>query len=127
MGDGKILVVDDEVEIRDLILAILEDEGYEVAAATSGEGALRLLPSVRPDLILMDIMMPQMDGREALRRIRAEPEFARLPVVLMSAAFSRDQAGTTAEAFLPKPFDIDRLLETIATLLDERRGSPASA
>ena len=117
----KILVVDDEPAIRDLIVAVLEDEGYAVVAATNGRRALDLLPAERPDLVIMDIMMPEMDGREAYRRLRELPELAHVPVVMMSAASSPDQLSPRVAAFLAKPFDLDDLLETIVDVLEGQR------
>ena len=114
----KVMVVDDEPSIRDLIVAVLEDEGYDVVAATNGRRALELMPSERPDLVIMDIMMPEMDGREAYRRLRDLPDLAQTPVVLMSAATAPGRLGPRAAAFLPKPFDLDHLLTTVARVLD---------
>ena len=113
----KIMVVDDEPAIRDLIVAVLEDEGYAVVAATNGRRALDLMLAERPDLVIMDIMMPEMDGREAYRRLRDLPEFARTPVVMMSAATSPDRLTPRVDAFLSKPFDLDHLLHTVARVL----------
>ena len=121
MSAAKILVVDDEPAIRELIVAVLEDEGYQAIGAGSGSRALELLPEERPDLVLMDIMMPEMDGREALRRMREQPELAAIPVVMMSAAFAPDRVGQRVAAFLPKPFDLDYLLETVAHILAQHR------
>ena len=116
----KIMVVDDEPAIRDLIVAVLEDEGYEVVVAISGRRAIELLPQERPDLVLMDIMMPEMDGREAFRRIRELPDLAHTPVVMMSAATAPDRLAPRVSAFLAKPFDLDHLLETIARVLEDQ-------
>jgi len=113
-GRRTVLVVDDEPAIRDLIVAVLEDEGYRAIGAGSGSRALELLPIERPDLVLMDIMMPEMDGRELLRRMRQRPDLDRIPVVMMSAAYSPDRIDHAIAGFLPKPFDLDRLLDTIA-------------
>ena len=121
MTSAKILVVDDEPAIRELIVAVLEDEGYQAIAAGSGSRALELLPRERPDLVVMDIMMPEMDGREALRRMREHPELALIPVVIMSAAFAPDRVGQRVAAFLTKPFDLDHLLETVAGILEPQR------
>ncbi len=114
-----VLVVDDEPAIRDLIVAVLEEEGYRALGAGSGRRALELLPVEQPDLVLMDIMMPEMDGREALGRMRAAPGLDRIPVVLMSAAFDADRIDHRISAFLPKPFDLDQLLDTIADALED--------
>lgn len=113
----KILVVDDEPAIRDLILAVLEDEGYTVVGANSAIHALEVIAHQRPDLILMDIMMPEMDGREAFRRIRQRPELAGIPVVMMSAAYAADRVPQHVAGFLSKPFELDHLLETVSRLL----------
>jgi len=118
---AKILVVDDEPAIRELIVAVLEDEGYIAIGAGSGLRALELLPDERPDLVLMDIMMPEMDGREALRRMRNRPDLATIPVVMMSAAFAPNRIGQRVSGFLPKPFDLDHLLTTVAQILATRR------
>ena len=121
MTVAKILVVDDEPAIRELIVAVLEDEGYHAIGAGSGTRALELIPNERPDLVLMDIMMPEMDGREALRRMREQPDLARIPVVMMSAAFAADRVGYRISAFLPKPFDLDHLLSTVARILEQHQ------
>jgi CheY-like chemotaxis protein len=113
-----ILVADDEPEVRSLILALLEDEGYRVVVAANGRAAIEVVERRRPDLILMDIMMPTMDGKEAARRLRERPESASIPIVLMSAApCESPQPGI--QAFVPKPFDLDSLLDTIDRLLDD--------
>ncbi len=122
----KIMVVDDEPAIRELIVAVLEDEGYEAIGAGSGTRALELMPHERPDLVLMDIMMPEMDGREALRRMRQQPDLACIPVVMMSAAFAPDRVGHRISAFLSKPFDLDHLLATIEQVLHQRQDSHPS-
>ncbi len=113
----KILVVDDEPAIRDLILAVLEDEGYIAVGASSAIDALEVIADERPDLVLMDIMMPEMDGREAFQRMRERPELAAIPVVMMSAAYAADRVPNNVAGFLSKPFELDHLLATISGLL----------
>ncbi len=117
----KILVVDDEPTIRDVVVALLEDEGYAVVAAPTGLRALELLPLERPDLVIMDVMMPGLDGREVFRRMRESRNGHAPPVVMMSAAVGRDLLDPTVAAYLPKPFDLTDLLETIERVL-ERQG-----
>ncbi|MDP9354085.1 MAG: response regulator, partial [Chloroflexota bacterium] len=102
----KILVVDDEPTIRDVVVALLEDEGYAVVAAHTGLRALELLPLERPDLVIMDVMMPGLDGREVFRRMRESRNGHAPPVVMMSAAVDRDLIDPSVAAFLPKPFDL---------------------
>lgn len=115
-----ILVVDDEVEIGEAIALILEDEGYRVFTAANGREGLARLRDVQPDLVFLDVMMPQLTGTEVLREIRADPVFAKLPVALMSAARA---PGTSEElgydAFVPKPFALESLLETAVELLEK--------
>jgi CheY-like chemotaxis protein len=111
-----ILVADDEPAILDLLVEVLRDEGYAVLAAADGPEVLELLGRGRPDLLLMDVMMPGLDGRAVVRRVRERPELDGVPVVLMSAAAHVDPAEL-AVAFLPKPFDLDRLLGAISTAL----------
>jgi CheY-like chemotaxis protein len=115
----SVLVVDDEAAIRELVQLVLEDEGYRVRGAATGVEALAAVERERPDLVLSDIWMPQMDGLTLADRL------ARLgiPVILMSAvATAADMPGVP---LLHKPFDLDRLLSLAASLLRrarERRG-----
>lgn len=113
----KILVVDDEAAIRNLLDDLLGDEGYEVCTASNGRAALELVQRERPDLILMDVMMPELDGQETLRRLRAVPELAVVPVILMSAAASITPDSADDIAFISKPFNLDHVLAVIAHML----------
>jgi CheY-like chemotaxis protein len=117
----RLLVVDDVPQNRAMLLDLLQDAGFIVAAATNGLECLVLLDSFKPDLILMDVMMPVMDGNETTRRIRRLPGWSDVPVVAVTASAgpedehrSRD-AG--ASAFLAKPIDHDALLRTVGDLL----------
>ena len=117
----KVLIVDDVPQNRAMLMEALQTLGFEVFDAENGQECLDLLDSVRPDLIMMDVMMPVMNGLEATRRIRNLPEFARIPIVVASASASpedesrSDAAG--ANAFLPKPLEQDLLLKTIGEQL----------
>lgn len=112
----RVLVVDDDPAIAEVVAAILQDEGYACATAENGAEALRALSEQRFDLVISDVMMPSVDGRELLQRIRGSPTPKRVPVVLMSAAIERDGAGAAPDAFLRKPFGEDQLLGTVAEL-----------
>jgi CheY-like chemotaxis protein len=114
----KVLVVDDEPALLDVLAQVLADEGYAVATARDGEHALRQAEQERPDLVLMDVMMPRLDGRDALRRLRAHPSLGAVPVILTSAGVPAAQVEPGV-AFLRKPFDLDRLLALVARLLHE--------
>ena len=115
-----ILVVDDELPIVEVIASVLTYEGYHVLTATNGKEALFCLGTSRVDLVLSDIMMPVMDGRELCRRLEADPAYSWMPVVLMSATHSSAQLeGCKHTAFVGKPFDILRLLSVVAWALAE--------
>jgi PAS domain S-box-containing protein len=117
----KILVVDDVAQSRMMLMDFLTTLEFSVAAATNGQDAIDEAQRTRPDLILMDIMMPVMDGLEATRRIRCIPGLARTPVLIASAsATAGDEARSLAagaNAFLPKPIDEDSLLKALAEIL----------
>jgi DNA-binding response OmpR family regulator len=110
----KILVVDDDPAIRSLVSDALEIEGYEVRVAEDGFSGLRAIEAHRPDCVLLDVMMPGLDGHQVLQRIRAAEAGSTLPVVMLTA-YSDDsnawQAWTEGvDYFLAKPFDAEELL-----------------
>jgi two-component system response regulator VicR len=113
----RVLVVDDEPVIRHVIEDILRDEGYEVLVASGGTRMLEVLQTVVPDLVLLDVMMPEGDGREAIRQMQSQTHLRHIPVVMMSAGHAASQLDTPHHAFLPKPFDIDQLLGTVAQII----------
>ena len=82
---AKILIAEDERDIRDLIAFTLRFAGHEVFAATNGEEAVEMAPRVNPDLILMDVRMPRMTGYEACKELKANPDLKEIPVVFLSA------------------------------------------
>jgi CheY-like chemotaxis protein len=117
---GRVLVVDDDDVIRQLITVNLELEGFEVATAIDGQDCLDKVKDVRPDVVTLDIMMPRLDGWEAASRLRADPETADIKVVLLSArAQEADLARGSrigVDAYLTKPFDPDELIEVVRRL-----------
>jgi CheY-like chemotaxis protein len=117
----RLLVVDDVPQNRAMMLDLLQDAGFIVAAATNGLECLVLLDSFKPDLILMDVMMPVMDGNETTRQIRHMPGWGDVPIVAVTASASPDDERKSrdagASAFLAKPVDHDLLLRTIGRLL----------
>lgn len=110
----RILVVDDEAPIRNLVAAVLADDGYLLDTAPSALDALDRISRHAPDLILLDVMMPGMDGLELLAVLRADPRTSDIPVVIMSAAYTRKDAVPGADDLLPKPFDLADLLAVVA-------------
>jgi DNA-binding response OmpR family regulator len=125
----KILVVDDEEDIRRFLGTVLKEKGYEVLLAAEGEEALALAGRERPHLVLLDIMMPAMDGWEVLRRLKADAHTARIPVAVVSARTEvRARAlseGAGVADFVEKPFSLHDLLRRIEGLL--RGTEPQSA
>ena len=105
----RILIVDDERKNRQLIEVMLGDDGYELLTATCGEDALAMIARERPDLVLLDVMMPGMDGYQVAARIKADPATATLPVVILTAlGDSNSRAhglGAGAVEFLTKPIN----------------------
>ena len=121
----KILVVDDEAVIVKGIRFNLQSDGYEVICGSSGLDALRLTREEKPDLLILDLMMPQMDGLTACRKIR---EFSTVPIIMLTAKSENEDKLTGfdsgADDYLTKPFNILELKARIRALL--RRSSPDS-
>ena len=112
-SDKKVLVADDEQAITELVAFALELEGIQVIQAPDGPEALRLVKEEHPDLAMVDVMMPGLDGREVSRRIKEDPATANIPVLLFSAAPNPDIAEARADGFMPKPFDVNQLVDTV--------------
>ncbi|WP_375768745.1 response regulator [Archangium gephyra] len=115
---SKLLIVDDEVAILEALTDILSVEGYEVSTAANGAEGLDHVRKDRPDLILLDLMMPVMDGQEMLRRLKEDPVLRTTPVVVMSAG-RVSKAELQGSRFLAKPFELDDLLDTVAAELNK--------
>jgi len=124
---STILVVDDNKDIRDLITLILEDEGFGVIGADGGKVALATLREKHPDLVLLDIMMPEMSGYQVLREIRADKESVinKTPVVMLTAKSQVADIDEAIEAgatsYIVKPFIADSLVEKVASFLPKDR------
>jgi DNA-binding response OmpR family regulator len=122
-GDRRILVVDDDPDIRSVVRMTLEAEGYAVDCADDGFAALRAVERTVPDCVVLDVMMPGIDGHAVLARIRAG-ERAALPVVMLTAAAGDDQAWQAwtegVDYFLAKPFDGDELVRYLHYLFEHR-------
>lgn len=118
----KILVIDDHPETLDIITRVLRQRGYALVSTTSGRQGLSLAQSEAPDLILLDGMMPEMDGWEVCRRLRAIPETAAIPVIMFSAVNKAEQklAGFDAGAddYLTKPTEPSELVERVKAMLE---------
>jgi two-component system, chemotaxis family, chemotaxis protein CheY len=112
----RVLVVEDAPDIRDLVVEFLSESGYVVDVATNGARALSRVATVLPDVILLDLMMPVMTGWEFCQRLRALPEGADVPVIVMSATHRVAQQASAAKAtdYLAKPFTLDQLLAIVS-------------
>jgi DNA-binding response OmpR family regulator len=114
---ARVLVVEDDDSIRDLVDIVLTSAGYEVLTASDGAAALQVAGAVRPDLVLLDMRMPVMDGWEFARRYRAGPE-PHAPIVVVTAARDAAQRASEIDAngYLGKPFDMGELLALVRHL-----------
>ncbi len=125
----KILTIEDTADIRRLIRMTLEFQGYDVIEVSEGAQALALARSQKPDLILLDVMMPGMDGLGVARQLCDDPVLSRIPVIMLSAmGATRDiQAGLQAgvKAYLVKPFSPRELLDKVGRLVATAHGDSA--
>ena len=127
----KILVVDDEDEILHFLELVLGDKGYSVSTATNGHDALAQAQVDRPDLILLDIMMPKMDGWEVLKLLRVDEQTAGVPVAMLSARTeAQDRVQGLQEGavdYICKPFSLQELLGKIEAIFAQEPGAGAPA
>jgi DNA-binding response OmpR family regulator len=125
MPDTTVLVVDDDPVIQTLLHVNFEMEGYKVVEAMDGVEGLVRARADRPDVVVLDIMMPKMNGREVASALKADPVTAGIPVILLSAKAQESdiKAGqsTGAEDYMTKPFDPLDLLDRVAALLARQR------
>jgi DNA-binding response OmpR family regulator len=123
----KILVVDDEEDILHFLELVLREKGYDVVTAANGHEALTTAQIERPDLVLLDIMMPQMDGWEVLKLLRIDDDTASIPVAMLSARTeAKDRVQGLQEGaidYICKPFSLQELLVKIETIFGQG-GSP---
>jgi DNA-binding response OmpR family regulator len=123
---ARILVVDDDPAIRQLLIDVLEMEGYEVGIAADGLSAVQAVKASRPDFVVLDVMMPGLDGFGVLSSIRAQPGEP-VPVLMLTAAAEADADARAwasgVDYYLPKPFDADAVLELIDGVLNDQAGA----
>ena len=120
-----VLVVDDTENVRELIRVNLALEGFDVRVACDGQEALDLVAELGPDLITMDVVMPNLDGLAAVTRLKMDPVTSGIPIVMVTAraqTADRDKGRRAgADAYITKPFEPRELVETVRRLLDARR------
>jgi CheY-like chemotaxis protein len=122
---SRILLCDNEQSLRNLMRASLDGLGHEIHEATTGDEGLRLARELLPDLVLLDMMMPGRSGLEVLQELRADPSFADVAVVMVTARVQADDRKAAlavgADEFLSKPFRPAELVALVSGLLDDRR------
>ena len=125
---NPILVVEDNDDLLVLFKLVLESAGYQVATASNGKEALQSISTIQPQLVLLDIMMPYMDGMEVARTLRRIPDYQFLPILLVSAVDQLQDSqlqDSKANGILYKPFDLDDLIGKVNSLVNDRDRVPA--
>ena len=130
----KILIIDDQPDIRDYLMAVLEDHGYITHSVDEKESILEAVTTLRPDLIFLDIMMPERSGLSLYRELRTTPQTANIPIALLTGVtsdtaylrtaiskFLEEESISSTSRFIDKPIDIPELLSSIESLLHEGR------
>jgi two-component system, OmpR family, response regulator VicR len=124
----SILIVDDEFSLAETLAEILAWEGYAIATAANGRAALSEMEKAVPDLVLLDFMMPVMDGLEMLQAMRQRPGLEHIPVILMTAAhLALPSEHRQYDALLRKPFEVSAVLQLVRELLERRDRVPTGA
>ncbi len=121
---AKIVLAEDERDIRELLVFLLEMEGHQVVAVPDGRQAVQAVQKEKPDLVILDVRMPFMDGYEACRIIKENPETAHIPVIFLSARGQESEIQTGmqlgAEKYIVKPFSPDDFLQEIAPYVNTK-------
>ena len=122
MPGKTVMVVDDEQDIQTLVKAVLEGEGFEVVVASSGQECLEMLKNEKPDLILMDMMMPGMSGRETSKKIRDDPSTKNVKIAFLTVARFSETGEKTLKAmnisdYITKPFENTDLVKRVKKIL----------
>ena len=122
----KVLLVDDDPDFVEAVKVIVESGGYQVRVAYDGQEGLEAVAEEKPDLIVLDVMMPVMNGHEACAKLKADPATAKIPIILLTAVAERvttstythrDMLESEAEDYMPKPVEPKKLLELIKNWL----------
>lgn len=121
----KILVVDDEIDVQNILSFRLEINGYSVIVASDGEEGLEKIKKESPDLVLLDLMLPKINGFEVCRMVKFDDKHKALPIVILSALDKEDDRKKAlesgADSYFLKPFDFEGLLNKIRELLEDKK------
>jgi DNA-binding NarL/FixJ family response regulator len=124
MPTGQLLIVDDEPGLRQAVQAYLEEEGFKVEVASNAREGWEMIQKLAPDLVISDLMMPQVDGYEFLKQLREDSRYQTIPVVFLTArGMTSDRIqgyNAGCDAYLSKPFDPDELVAVVTNLLERR-------
>ena len=124
MSKPKVLIVDDDAAVLELLREVLKHEDFDLHYARDGKQAVQETLAIKPDLILVDVMMPKLDGVTFCKALRAHEETANIPIIIMSGFGSQARLEECMAAggddFLDKPFDVDDLILRVRTMLDLR-------
>lgn len=115
-GGKKVLVVDDDVDIREIIKLILDMEGFQVSELDNGSQVEETVQRWRPDVVLLDVLLGDMDGRDICKRLKSAPETQAIPVIIVSGthgSHTRYEKNCMADDYLGKPFDIADLVDRV--------------
>ena len=123
----KILIVDDEADIIEILQFVLESNGYECITAFDGEEGLKLAREANPDLIILDVMMPKMNGYKISRLLKYDAKYKNIPILMLTArSQDTDKAlgeETGADEYITKPFQIENIVETVKKYLGQQDGN----
>ncbi len=124
MAKPRVLIVEDEPHILLSLEVLLDRAGYDTASATDGEAGLSLIRRLRPDVILLDIMMPERNGYEVCRAVKSDPELRSIPVIMLTAKAQEVEVlkglALGASAYVAKPFGNAEVLEAVRAALESR-------
>ena len=118
----RILIIDDDIYMRNLLNKLLKRKGYETALAEDGQEGVAIAKQMHPDLIILDVVMPRMDGLTASKLIKNYKPLSRVPIIFLSAAASEKDTqaavDTGVEVYITKPFDVNNLINIVQDMLE---------
>ncbi len=121
ISTAKVLVVDDEPEITEIVETFLTEAGYKVTVENTSNNAIEKARAIKPDVILLDIMMPGVDGYDICQELKKDPDFATVPIIFLTGKDRNDDMGRSfksgGDMFIKKPFSCERLLEIVNIVL----------